>query len=39
MTSKTTLVIAGEAAGSKKEKAEKLGVRIIGEEEFEAMIK
>ncbi len=34
VTSKTTLVVAGEKAGSKLEKAQKAGVRIIGEEEF-----
>lgn len=38
VTSKTTLVIAGEAAGSKLEKAKKLGVKIIDEEQFKAMI-
>jgi DNA ligase (NAD+) len=34
VTAKTTLVIAGEEAGSKLEKAKKLGVKIIDEEEF-----
>ena len=38
VTSKTTLVIAGEAAGSKLEKAQKLGIKIIGEEEFSQML-
>ena len=39
VTGKTTLVIAGEAAGSKLAKAEKLGVKIINEEQFKEMIK
>ncbi len=34
VTSKTTLVITGESAGSKLDKAKDLGIRIIGEEEF-----
>ncbi len=38
VTSKTTLVVAGEAAGSKLEKAQKLGVKIIDEAEFKAML-
>lgn len=38
VTSKTTLVIAGEAAGSKLAKAQKLGVRIIDEEQFKQLI-
>lgn len=39
VTSKTTLVIAGEAAGSKLDKAKKLGIEIIDESRFEEMIK
>ncbi len=38
VTSKTTLVIAGEAAGSKLDKARKLGIKIIDEEEFKNML-
>ena len=34
----TTLVIAGEAAGSKLDKARALNVKIIGEEEFKTLI-
>ena len=32
------LVVAGEDAGSKLEKAEKLGIRIIDENEFKSML-
>ncbi len=38
VTGKTTLVLAGEAAGGKLEKAEKLGIKIIDESEFKAML-
>lgn len=38
VTSKTTLVIAGEAAGSKLAKAQKLGIKIIDEQQFKEMI-
>ena len=38
VTAKTTLVVAGEDAGSKLAKAQKLGVKIVGEEEFLAMV-
>ena len=38
VTAKTTLVIAGEEAGSKLEKAKKLGVKIIDEESFSKML-
>ncbi len=34
VSKKTNFVLAGEEAGSKLEKAKKLGIRIIGEEEF-----
>ena len=34
VTKTTTLVIAGEAAGSKLDKAKKLGITVIDEEEF-----
>ena len=38
VTAKTTLVLAGEEAGSKLDKAKKLGIRIIDEAEFKKMI-
>ena len=38
VTKQTTLVIAGEDAGSKLEKAKKLGIKIIDENEFENII-
>jgi DNA ligase (NAD+) len=38
VSSKTTYLLAGEEAGSKLEKATKLGVKIVSEEEFQAMV-
>ncbi len=38
VTAKTTLVLAGEEAGSKLEKAKKLGIRIIDEATFKQML-
>lgn len=38
VTSKTTLVIAGEAAGSKLAKAQKLGIKVIDEQQFKEML-
>jgi DNA ligase (NAD+) len=38
VSKKTDYVVAGEKAGSKLAKAEKLGVPIIGEAEFEALL-
>ena len=38
VTAKTTLVLAGEEAGSKLDKAKKLGVKIIDEAEFKTML-
>ena len=39
VSKKTDYLIAGEAAGSKLDKARELGVKIISEEEFKEMIK
>ena len=38
VTKSTTLVIAGEAAGSKLDKAKQLGIKIINEDEFKNII-
>ncbi|MFE9428672.1 NAD-dependent DNA ligase LigA [Kitasatospora sp. NPDC006697] len=38
VSKKTTLLVAGEKAGSKRVKAEELGIRILGPEEFAALV-
>jgi DNA ligase (NAD+) len=38
VSSRTSVVLAGEAAGSKLRKAEKLGVEIVDEEAFRALL-
>ena len=38
VTAKTTLVLAGDAAGSKLDKAQKLGIKIIDEAQFKEML-
>ena len=38
VSKKTTLVVAGENAGAKLDKAQELGIRIIDEQEFLSMI-
>ncbi|KKP67298.1 MAG: ligase protein [Candidatus Moranbacteria bacterium GW2011_GWE2_35_164] len=38
VSSKTDFLLAGESVGSKYEKAQKMGVKIISEEEFKKMI-
>ena len=39
ISAKTTALLAGEKAGSKMAKAEKLGVKVVGEEDFLVLLK
>ena len=39
VSKKTSIVLAGEDAGSKLRKATELGIKVINEEEFEQLIK
>ena len=38
VSKKTSYVLAGEEAGSKLDKAQKLGVRVLNEAEFRGMV-
>ncbi len=38
VSKRTTLLVAGEKAGSKRTKAEELGIRILAPEEFAALV-
>ena len=39
VSKKTAFVVAGENAGSKLEKAQQLGIPVLTEDEFEALLK